>query len=362
MAIHQIAPEKYEQQLQEKLTRIEAQFEEFSTPKIDVFKSPSIHYRQRAEFKIWQEGQQAHYAMFEHGEPKKPIFIEQFNVGSLLINALMPRLLSAINNNETLRKKLFQLEILTTKKGEALISLIYHKALDETWQTEAKALKTALNVDIIGRSRKQKILLDRDFVLEELNVNGLKLHYQQVEGSFTQPNAAVCESMLEWAQKNTENSTGDLLELYCGNGNFTIPLSRNFERVLATEISKTSVESAKFNFSLNQVHNVEIARMSSEELTQAMDGARPFRRLKNITLSDYNFTTLFVDPPRSGLDRGTLALSQRFDTIMYISCNADTLAENIRYLAGTHKVSKFAIFDQFPYTHHVECGAILQRR
>lgn len=51
----------------------------------------------------------------------------------------------------------------------------------------------------------------------------------QVEGSFSQPNGRVCCKMLEWAQKVTSGSTsGDLLELYCGNGNFTIALAENF--------------------------------------------------------------------------------------------------------------------------------------
>ncbi|BFM11604.1 tRNA (uridine(54)-C5)-methyltransferase TrmA [Simiduia litorea] len=361
MAIHQVAPDTYEQQLDHKLEHLKQQFSALSLPEIDIYTSPVSHYRQRAEFKIWQEDGRAHYAMYEPGEYKKPYIISDFHVGSERINELMPALLEAINSNDLLRKRLFQVEFLTTKSGEALITLIYHRPLDEEWLSVAQQLKAQLHADIIGRSRKQKLLLDRDFVIEKLQVDGAELTYKQVEGSFTQPNAHVCEKMLSWANKHTCNAAGDLLELYCGNGNFTVPLSRHFNKVLATEISKTSVEAAKYNFDHNAVHNVEIARMSSEEFTQAMDQVRPFRRLSHIDLGSYQFSSIFVDPPRAGLDNETLTLSQRFENIIYVSCNPDTLFENLTKLTTTHHIEHFAVFDQFPYTHHLECGVILRR-
>ena len=50
----------------------------------------------------------------------------------------------------------------------------------------------------------------------------------QIEGAFSQPNGGMCGNMLQWARAVTRGSTGDLLELYCGNGNFTIALAENF--------------------------------------------------------------------------------------------------------------------------------------
>ena len=52
----------------------------------------------------------------------------------------------------------------------------------------------------------------------------------------------------------------------------------------------------------------------------------------------------------------------RFDRIIYISCNPQTLAENLATLSRTHEVTAFALFDQFPYTDHMECGVVLRRR
>ncbi|BBI49561.1 hypothetical protein HORIV_19820 [Vreelandella olivaria] len=128
---------------------------------------------------------------------------------------------------------------------------------------------------IIGRSRKQRIVLSRDHVWERLEVDGRTLHYQQVENSFTQPNAHICQKMLSWAREVTAgHQQADLVELYCGNGNFTIALADNFRRVLATEISRTSVASANVNLEANGVTNARIGRMSAEEFSQALKGEK----------------------------------------------------------------------------------------
>lgn len=362
MAIHQVFPEQYEPQLEQKLTQLKRDFARFTLPEIEVFRSPPEHYRLRAEFKIWHEGDRADYAMYQPGEYKKPFLIKDFPVASRLINDLMPPLLSAVNADPLLRHKLFQVEFLTTLSGEALITLLYHKKLDEHWETKARALKERLNVDLIGRSRKQKVVMDRDYVIEKLQVGGQTFEYQQVETGFTQPNGRVCEKMLTWAVEHSREFGGDLLELYCGNGNFTLPLAQNFRHVLATELAKSSLASAEYNRRLNGVENLTLVRMSSEDFAQALDKVRPFRRLRHVDLDSFEFSTIFVDPPRAGLDPHTTRITQRFDNILYVSCNPDTLRHNLDSITQTHRIKHFAVFDQFPYTHHLECGVVLQRR
>ncbi len=354
------SPARYQQQLDAKLAKIQQDFGEFLLPEIQVFPSTEQHYRMRAEFRVWHKQALSDYVMFD--EAKHPYAIHEFPVGSALMNQLMPALLAAINEDELLRHKLYQVDFLTTQSGEALVTLIYHKPLTEDWVVKAKTLKQQLGIDIVGRSRKQRLLVERDHVIERMQVLGREYFYQQVEASFTQPNAGVCQSMLSWAVENSRGFGGDLLELYCGNGNFTLPLAQNFNKVLATEVSKTSVDSAQYNIARNQVDNIQIARMSSEEFSQAMDGVREFNRLRHVNLMDYNFSSIFVDPPRAGLDPHTTSITQRFDNIIYISCNPDTLRDNLRTITQTHQIKVFALFDQFPYTHHAECGVILQKK
>ncbi|WGL16989.1 tRNA (uridine(54)-C5)-methyltransferase TrmA [Microbulbifer bruguierae] len=363
MALHRVNSDDYPQQLDQKVARLRQAFAPYTELAPEVFPSPPSHYRLRAEFKMWQEGGRVDYAMYKQGEYKKPFVIEEFTVGSARINELMPVLLEAINNSEILRKRLFCTEFLTTLSGDALITLIYHKPLDAAWEAEARALQAQLGVPVLGRSRKQKLVLERDYVIEKLEIDGRTYQYKQVEGSFTQPNGEICRSMIQWARSCCEESAdGDLLELYCGNGNFTIPLAEKFRNVLATEISKVSVNAAQENIAANGVENLHILRLSAEEFTQAIDKVRPFRRLKDFDLDSYHFSTILVDPPRAGLDADTCAMIARFPRILYISCNPETQLENLAELTKTHDIERFAIFDQFPYTDHTESGILLVKK
>ncbi|MFL0797913.1 MAG: tRNA (uridine(54)-C5)-methyltransferase TrmA [Cellvibrionaceae bacterium] len=358
---HQVFPDQYHEQLNDKAAKIRQQFADFDIPEIEIFDSPESHYRLRAEFKVWHEGDDSYYAMYKQGEHKQLYRVDSYPVGSRLIEQLMPQLLENIKQEDVLRRRLFSVEFLTTLSEDAVVTLIYHKPLDEEWETTARELQNKIGFPIIGRARKQKVVLDRDYVLEKLTVADRDFTYQQVETGFTQPNGTVNQKMLTWAYNASENLDKDLLELYCGNGNFTCVLAQQFERVLATEISKLSVRSAEYNFNANNIENVSIARMSSEEFSQAMDKVREFRRLKDIDLDSYDFSTVFVDPPRSGLDDHTTEIVKGFDNILYVSCNPNTLHHNLKSITETHSIKQFAVFDQFPYTDHLECGVLLQK-
>lgn len=356
---------QYEVLLAEKKEKLTGMFARFSPPALEVFASAPSHYRMRSEFRVWHEGEDLYYYMFDKEKDQK-VRTDQFLPASVLINQMMEALMTELRPNKVLRHKLFQVDFLSTTSGEILVSLLYHKPLGEEWVLEAGALKNRLagnfNVHIIGRARKQKIVLDQDYVIEKLTVNGKELIYKQVENSFTQPNAHVAVKMLEWAIDVTKNSKGDLLELYCGNGNFSIALAGNFNRVLATELASPSVEAAQFNIKENNIKNLQIIRMSAEEFSEALKGTREFNRLKGINLKDYDCETIFVDPPRAGLDDLTLSMVKEYPRIVYISCNPETLRANLDVLIKTHKIERFALFDQFPYTEHMESGVYLTLR
>ena len=258
----------------------------------------------RAEFRIWHDGDDLYHIIFDQ-QTKSRIRVDSFPAASELINQLMTLMIDGVRNNPVLRNKLFQIDYLTTQSNQAIVSLLYHKALTDEWREQAEALRDALraqniNVHLIGRATKTKIMLDQDYIDERLPVAGKEMVYRQVENSFTQPNAAMNVQMLEWALKATEGSKGDL-----------------------------------------------------------MNGVREFNRLQGIDLKSYQCETIFVDPPRSGLDSETEKMVQAYPRILYISCNPETLCKNLETLSQTHKVERLALFDQFPYTHHMECGVLL---
>lgn len=355
-------PSSYTTQLDAKVARLRELLAPFGAPEPAVFDSPREHYRLRAEFRLWREDGQRHYAMFAPGEKHKAILIDDFPIASQRINDLMPRLKAAWQASEDLSNRLFQVEFLTTLAGDAMVTMCYHRPLDEAWEVAARQLADQLGVSLIGRSKGKRVVIGRDYAVEELDVAGRVFSYRQPEGAFTQPNGTVNQKMLSWAYEAIGERDDDLLELYCGNGNFTLPLATRVRQVLATEISKTSVNAALSNLDENGVDNVRLVRLSAEELTQALNEVRPFRRLEGIDLKSYAFGTVFVDPPRAGMDPDTCELTRRFERILYISCNPETLAANIAQLQDTHRIERCALFDQFPYTHHMESGVLLVRR
>lgn len=358
--------DQYSTLLAKKTAKLTALLAPFAAPEPEVFASEPRHFRLRAEFRIWHEQGDLFHIMFDP-QTKQRYRVDQFPIASPLINQMMAALLPLIRGNALLSRKLFQVDYLSTLSGQIAVSLLYHKPLTEEWVAEAQGLKAQLteqgfDVQIIGRATKQKISLDRDYVEEVLTVDGRAYRYRQVENSFTQPNGKMNIQMLQWARSCTANSQGDLLELYCGNGNFSIALASQFRQVLATEISKSSVESAQYNIAVNGVENLRIVRMSAEEFTQAINGVRAFNRLKGVDLSAYRCNTILVDPPRAGLDHATLNMVQGYERILYISCNPHTLADNLAQLCQTHRIARCALFDQFPYTDHIESGVWLVKK
>ena len=355
--------QSYDEQISNKKQRVTTLLAPYFGGELAVYHDRDAHYRSRAEFRIWHTGDRCDYAMGNFSKDGS-VVIDACPKVTEPIARRMPLLLEAINGSETLKRKLFAVEFLATTTDEVLVTLIYHRKLDELWKAEAGTLEAQLGIHIIGRSRKQKVILSHDYVTETLTVAGTPYRYRYYEGGFTQPNPAVNTQMLGWATEQAGAiGKGDLLELYCGLGNFTLPLSRHFNRVLATEVSKNSIRAAKENVALNGTENITFVRMSSEEMVQAFENVRPFRRLEQegVVLDDYDFSTVFVDPPRAGLDGTTTRLVSRFDHIIYVSCNPETLARDLATLTQTHEVLTAAIFDQFPHTEHVESGVVLRK-
>lgn len=363
----QLPIEHYPQLLAGKRQRLQTLLAAYQAPPLACFASPVSHYRQRVEFRIWHEGADLYQVMFTP-TTRSWFRVDHFPAASQLINGLIPEIMQGLRGTPELRYKLFRIDYLSSLRGAGLVTLLYHRPLTATWREAAQQLRDrvqqtlGITLQIVGRALKQCISVDHPFIDEVLSIQGRQFHYRQLEGTFTQPNAQVNCQMLTWACDALAGSTGDLLELYCGSGNFTLPLAQYFRQVLATEVVKAAVQAAQYNLAVNQITNVHVVRLSACELRQALNRERAFRRLAAITLSDFNCQTVLVDPPRCGLDVATLHWIQQVDQILYFSCNPATLSDNLSLLSQTHAITQCALFDQFPYTDHIECGVLLQRR
>ena len=348
----------YDEQVDYKKARSIELFADFNIEKMDFFTSASEHYRSRCEFRIWKDDQTINYAMGAM-DKKSTVCIDACPKVERKIYELMPKLLKVIEASLMLRERLFTIEFLSSS-DTLLVTLIYHKTLDASWDEEAKKLEQMFQICIIGRSHKIKRVLTQDFVQECFNIEDKTYRYHIIEGGFSQPNRVINQRMISWVLQHLKGCK-DLLELYCGYGNFTIPLAQKFTKVLATEISKTSIKSALKNCELNDVHTIQFVRMSAEELTSALQKERDFNRLKEVSLDDYDFSHVFVDPPRSGMDEKSLSFISQFDNIIYVSCNPQTLKRDLEVLIQNYEIVNFALFDQFPNTEHVESAVLLRK-
>ena len=398
-----VRPHRYEEELREKISKAVAvllQKRIKTTPtllsssgndgsnNIEIFKSKQTNggFRMRAVFGVHLDGPiDARYSMVEvlgtstlpSGKiykEKKTVLVDSFPMGSDAMRAAMPSVRSLVERDDAnLRRRLFQVEFLTATSGDVVVTMCYHRKLDEEWVKAAEGMREEmnrmhpeLNVSIVGRANRMRKVIGNAFVMENVHLDGTVLKYKQLEGQFAQPNAQIATEMLKFARSCCElsSNTNDFLELYCGNGHFTVALSPFFRTCLSTEISKTNIAAARENIEMNGIKNTHVVRLSAEEVVQAIDGERVFTRLKDtqLDLTTLNIKTVLVDPPRAGCGPEVSKMLQRFENIVYISCNVETLAEDMLILSETHDMKRFAVFDQFPYTPHLECGAYLVKK
>ncbi len=179
MTPEHLPTEQYEAQLAEKVVRLQKMMAPFSAPVPEVFRSPVSHYRMRAEFRLWHDGDDLYHIMFDQ-QTKSRIRVETFPAASELINQLMTAVIEGVRDNPVLRHKLFQVDYLTTLSNQAVISLLYHKKLDDEWRQHASRLRDALraqnlNVHLIGTApRKLKSSWIKTISMNACRLAGVK--------------------------------------------------------------------------------------------------------------------------------------------------------------------------------------------
>ncbi len=168
---------------------------------------------------------------------------------------------------------------------------------------------------------------------------------------FIQVNGAVNRRMVATALELLKPGTDDrILDLYCGIGNFSLPLARQCSHVLGVEGEQGLVARAKANAERNGISNCEFRCTDLSRI----DGNEPWLR--------DNWTGLLLDPARSGALEVVRHIG-RIDpsTIVYVSCHPGTLARDLSALVAEHgyRLEAAGIIDMFPHTGHVESIALL---
>ena len=316
--------------------------------KVVINLSPSTSFRSRCEFSY----EKNHYVMHDINEK---IYIKTFKDASLDIQNLMPVLLKRINENNEINHKLFQVNFRSNQHNKIMVTMIYHKIIDKSLINLVNQISDDLKVNIIIRSKNYKyetrgLYLDDTLIYKNLNI-------YQTDNTFTQSNKYLVDKMIFKVIDFIENPD-DLLELYCGIGTFTIPLSFIFNKVLATENNRNSIKCLNKSLKENNISNIHNARLSSDEVSKLCKG-KFFNRMNSKSISDFNFSHILLDPPRSGLTEDVINLASNFKNIIYVSCSAETYIRDIN-LIRSHKITNIELFDQFPNKNHLEIVSVLK--
>ncbi|GGI75400.1 23S rRNA (uracil(1939)-C(5))-methyltransferase RlmD [Legionella impletisoli] len=170
---------------------------------------------------------------------------------------------------------------------------------------------------------------------------------------FTQVNSNLNRLMVNKAlQLLALEPTDYVLDLFCGLGNFSLPMAKHCQEVLGVEGSERMVQRARMNARLNQLSNAQfLAANLEDERTFAI-------------FADFKFNKVLLDPPRTG----ALAIVKHIhrinpSRIVYVSCNPATLARDADILFHVHgyTLKSAGVMDMFPHTAHVESIAVFDK-
>lgn len=144
-----------------------------------------------------------------------------------------------------------------------------------------------------------------------------------------------------------------VIDAYCGTGTIGIFASPKAKKVVGVELNPDAVKDARVNAKLNSAENTEFYNADAGEF------------LADAASSNEKYDVVIMDPPRSGSTvkflKSVVKLAPK--TVVYVSCNPETLARDLMFLVRNgYKVKKIQPVDMFPHTNHVECVCALSRR
>jgi tRNA/tmRNA/rRNA uracil-C5-methylase (TrmA/RlmC/RlmD family) len=195
------------------------------------------------------------------------------------------------------------------------------------------------------RGEERRLLYGEDFYLEEI----MGLSFRVSAFSFFQTNVEAVERLYEtalsWIPDIAEKTVFDL---YCGAGTITqAAAARGAGLAVGVELVPEAVRAATENAGLNGLANCRFIGGDVLDVIGGLEG-RP--------------DVIILDPPRAGIHPKALCriVDCRAKTVVYISCNPVSMADNLAYMSESYVVKRARAFDNFPFTAHTEAVALLE--
>ena len=194
----------------------------------------------------------------------------------------------------------------------------------------------------------------------DYTVAGLRFAFRPE--TFIQANLLMDETLITTVIETVKPGLATVaLDLYCGIGNFTLPLAKRCSFVVGVEGARAAVPLARTNATMNAIPNVRFVHENVEQyLAQYVDEQAREERAPEYARAD----VVVLDPPRTGA--GQVVCERLLATdilrIVYVSCNPVTLADDLRTLRAGYEVLDVVGIDMFPDTVHVEVVVTLRKK
>ena len=248
------------------------------------------------------------------------------------------------------------------KSGEIMVVLVLGSPILPSSNNFVKALRkehpeittVVLNINdrktsmILGE--REKVLYGKGFIRDELCGCTFRISPK----SFYQVNPVQTEILyqkaIEFAHLTGKES---VIDAYCGIGTIGLIASGHAKEVVGVELNKDAVKDAILNAKENQIRNVRFFQGDAGEFMEAM------------AAEGNSMDVLFMDPPRAGSDEKFMASAVKMgpEKIVYISCNPETLARDLKYLTKKgYQVKKIQPVEMFAFTEHVETVCLLSKK
>jgi 23S rRNA (uracil1939-C5)-methyltransferase len=309
---------------------------------------PELGYRRRARLAVRWDHKTRHLAVgFRAAASQDIVDITQCQV---LVPALQPVIerLPALLRGFSKPQALGHVELYA---GTALALLLRHTApLADNDLAALQAFCTDLQLQLWLQGEGDPAPMQTGQTLGFALVPwGLELAYRP--GDFVQVNAAVNDAMIAQALEWLAPEPGErVLDLFCGLGNFALPLAQRSREVIAVEGVAPMVQRAADNAASNNLHNTGFFQA---DLSQPLGSAE---------WAGEGFSAVLLDPPRDGafeVVRTIRALGAQ--RLVYVSCNPATLArDTVELLRQGYRLKRAGILDMFPQTAHVEAMALFE--
>nr|WP_319555236.1 23S rRNA (uracil(1939)-C(5))-methyltransferase RlmD [uncultured Vibrio sp.] len=341
----------YDQQLTHKQQTLRQLMRKFSGSDIeldDPVLGEQRQYRRRARVSLFadKKTRQLHFG-FRKKQSKQIAQVTDCPVLAPQLNVLLPEIYAALKQFKK-PEQLGHVELVLGDNGPC-ITLRHMSKLTEPEMDALVTLAKRHNAALYLMPQTDQLDLiagEAPFYSEA----GVKVPF--TPNNFIQVNQAVNQKMVDQAIQWLDPQDSDrVLDLFCGLGNFSLPIAKLAKHVVGVEGVADMVEKATNNASLNQINNAQFYHANLEQDFEGQVWAAE------------KFDKVLLDPARAGasgiIDQVSALGAQR---VVYVSCNPATLARDSQSLIEQgYKLTKLGMLDMFPHTSHLESMALFEK-